>query len=119
MKKSQFTYFKRTCDACTQSEDASYQLTRKWSRREHKDDLITYVTGGADLRTMGKGQLLLAVKNLVETPYYKLDSVIYKMRKELENLEYSQKDERVGTEKEKDRQPSWVIVDFISVSKLG
>ena len=110
MRKSQFTYFKRTCDASTQSDDVSCQLARRMSVREHKDDLKTYVTGGADLRTMGKGQLLLAVKNLVETPYYKLDSVIYKLRKELEYLEYSQKDKQIGTEKEKDQLLPWVII---------
>lgn len=100
---------RKVSEASTQqTKEYSDHLARKGSQyKDHGDDL-NRLTGGVDIRSMGKGQLLLAVKNLVETPYYELDSVIYKLRKELEDLNYMQEDKLIGTNEMFDQ----VIVHF-------
>lgn len=113
-EKKQKTSSKTVSDASTQAKESSHQLAKKNSGySDHKDDLKKYVIGDVDLKRMGKGQLLQAFKNLVETPYYKLDSVIYKVRKELENLDYSQDDKLVGTNIEMEQVCNLIDTYFI------
>lgn len=39
----------------------------------------------------------MALKSLVDTPYYKIDSVIYRLKKELEDVDFKQENKLTGT----------------------
>ncbi len=98
LKKSKESSSHVVCDASTQSKDTSHSMTRTRGRFvNHDEDWSVSTVKGKDLVAMGKGQLLQTIKNIVETPYYRLDSVIYKLRKELEHVKYSQDDKSVST----------------------